>query len=66
MLNASDYIHVSDNDGLSDLNDKIDRASELYRCLMNSNVNGKDFTIEVYSGLDSVLESYETLRAAIL
>jgi len=66
MLNVSDYIHISDNDGLSDLNDKIDRTSELCKMLSNSDLSGKDFTIEVYSGLDSVRESYETLRSAIL
>ena len=66
MLNASDYVHVSDNDGLSDLNEKINRTSMLFKMLANSDISGKDFTIEVYSGLDSVRESYEALSSIIL
>lgn len=61
LFHNSDYIHVSDNDGLSDLNLPIKENSHLIGLIANSSCQGKDFTIEVYTGLRDVLNTYNLL-----
>jgi len=66
MINASNYIHISDNDGLHDLNNQVRRSSDLWSMLSNSDTTNKDFTLEIYDGMSSIKSSYKSLESAIL
>ncbi len=58
LYSLSDYIHISDNDGKSDINLSIDADSSLWSSL--SELNGwaeKIITLEVYSGITDVKDS---------
>ena len=61
----TDYIHISDNDGLYDTNQHLEEGSELYMALNNINLAGKVITLEVYNGLDKVRETYENVQKLI-
>jgi len=65
MIHESSYIHVSDNDGLSDLNNKLENTSDLWATLKDCETTDKDFTIEVYGPIKSIESSYESLQSAI-
>jgi len=62
LISVTDYIHVSDNDGLTDSNGKLVHGSDLYSSLGRHSLNGKTFTLEVYSGLDDLKSSFEALK----
>jgi len=64
MMNESRYIHVSDNDGLHDLNNELLKSSELFHMLKDSNTKNKDFTLEIYDGMDAIKNSYDVLSEA--
>lgn len=58
LFNETDYIHLSDNNGLSDQNKGIDENSELLQMLSKYNLNHKTVTLEIYDTLQKVEESY--------
>ncbi len=62
MINASNYIHISDNDALNDLNNGLQQDSDLIELLEKVDLKGKDFTIEVYDNMKHIIESYNILR----
>ena len=66
MLDASEYVHISDNDGFHDQNKQLTDTSALYKILEKSNTSNKDFTLEVYEGIEKVKTSYDSLSKAIL
>jgi len=66
MINVSNYIHISDNDGLHDSNEALRKPSNLLSMLTNSKTEGKDFTLEIYDGLDAIKSSHDALELAIL
>ncbi|MEC7276614.1 MAG: TIM barrel protein [Bdellovibrionota bacterium] len=61
FLKVTDYIHVSDNNGLADQNNGLKKNSELFSILKNlkDDFNPKCVTLEVYDGYDSVKESFD-------
>lgn len=65
MLNSSNYIHVSDNDGFHDLNHQLKKSSEIFSLLLQSETQGKDFTLEIYENMDAIKKSYEILSEAV-
>ena len=62
LIKESDYIHVSDNDGLSDSNKEITETSELYQLLKNSDLKAKTFTVEIYDGLEATKRTVEVIQ----
>ena len=66
MINVSNYIHISDNDGLHDSNNELRNPSNLLSMLSNSKTDGKDFTLEIYDGIDAIKSSHDVLQLAIL
>ncbi len=62
MLELSDYIHLSSNDGLHDQNHPLAEDKELISMLKQHNLEGKDFTLEIYGGLDVVHDSLVILQ----
>ena len=66
MMDASSYIHISDNDGFHDLNNQLEKSSNLLSMISNSNTTNKDFTIEVYGEMSLIKSSYDLLRMALI
>ena len=65
MINYSDYIHISDNDGFHDTNYQLKNDSELLELISKHDVADKDFTLEVYDNISSIHDSYEALMRVI-
>ncbi len=63
FMEVTDYIHVSDNNGLQDQNCELSKSSPLFRELEKYDLSGKTVTLEIYSGLDTVKESYELIAS---
>jgi len=66
MINVSSYIHVSDNDGFHDLNNQLTKSSNLLIMLEQSDTKNKDFTLEVYDGMNAIKKSYSALSEVVL
>lgn len=50
----TDYIHISDNDGKSDLNRPIQKNGAIEKMLKSINIKDKTITLEIYSGVEGV------------
>ena len=59
LLPHTDYIHISENDGLHDKNMRIDGSSKLIIELKKYNMKNRVITLEVYDGIDNIMESYK-------
>ena len=64
MISESSYIHVSDNDGLHDLNNELKRSSNLMEMIRQVDTTNKDFTLEIYDNMYAIKTSYEILEEA--
>lgn len=62
MINQSDYIHVSDNDGLHDLNNTLEKNSCLANSLKKQNLISKDLTLEIYGNISESQKTYRMLK----
>ncbi len=65
MMSVSSYVHVSDNDSLHDLNHRLTKNSSLISMLKNSDTKYKDFTLEVYDGMNAIKTSYDILSKSV-
>lgn len=65
MMGKSYYVHVSDNDGITDSNNELLRDSELFHLLKESPTENRDFTLEVYDGISALKNSYDVLSDAV-
>ena len=65
MMSVSNYIHVSDNDGLHDLNNQLTKKSNLLAMIKEIDTANKDFTLEVYDGVDAIKTSHDLLSEAV-
>tara|TARA_Y100000389_G_scaffold167531_1_gene172787 strand:- start:34910 stop:35758 length:849 start_codon:yes stop_codon:yes gene_type:complete len=65
MMSVSKYLHISDNDANHDSNNEITKSSNLLPLLKNSDTKGKDFTLEIYDGMNAISNSYNTLSKVI-
>jgi len=61
LSTKSDYIHISDNDGISDLNNSVIKESEMFNILSTINFENKIITLEIYEKLSLILKSYDLL-----
>ena len=61
MMQQTDYIHISDNDGLHDTNDMIKKNSNMANSLKKHNLMSKDITLEIYGDLIESHRTYELL-----
>ena len=62
LINETDYVHISDNDGLADSNQGLSEDSEMYEILKNVDLGMKTITLEVYSGVKDLERSYHLVR----
>ena len=65
MIQESDYIHISENDGLHDLNQAVGGNSELLSMLSKHDLSKKIFTVETYDGIDNIAMTYSNLQNVI-
>ena len=57
---ATDYVHISDNNGLADTNGPFHYDSELFEMLSNFDYSNKTITIEVYAEKNELRSSFDT------
>ncbi len=62
MANVSDYIHISDNNGLSDQNRALDPKGIIFSNLKKIGLTSKTITIEIYGNMNDVSKSINLLR----
>ena len=65
MINKSSYIHISDNDALHDLNNKLKEDSNLVELLKKQNLKDKDFTLEIYDDMENIKVTHDILKDMI-
>jgi len=65
LVSLTDYYHISGNDGLHDQNHSIVADKDINDLLDCYDWSDKTFTIEVYSGMKEIHESYELLKNKI-
>ena len=65
MMNESNYIHISDNDGFHDLNNQLKKSSNLLAMIRQADTVNKDFTLEIYEDMYAIKTSYEFLEEAV-
>ena len=65
IISKTDYIHISDNDALHDINNKLEINSNLVKLLKQQNLKNKDFTLEIYDNMNNIKETYEILEDII-
>ena len=65
MMNESNYIHISDNDGFHDLNNQLKKSSSLLAMIRQADTFNKDFTLEIYDDMYAIKTSYEFLEEAV-
>jgi len=65
LLSVTNYIHISDNDGLSDVNNSIGKDSDLFKAMAMHDLKDKIITLEVYEPFNSIRESYNNIEFLI-
>ena len=65
LIDFSDYLHLSDNDGIADKNYPILKDSSMMQLLNNCNLSNKIITLEIYDNLNIVNKSYELISNII-
>jgi len=66
LIHQTDYIHVSDNSGITDDNIGLKKDSELYSILSNYSLKNKKITLEVYdNSFREIEESYKLISDLI-
>ena len=65
MINQTNYIHISDNDALHDLNHKLQKDSILVELLKKQDLKDKDFTLEIYDDICEIKKTYKILQEVI-
>ena len=62
LLPISDYIHLSDNDGLHDQNKSIAKNKSLFSIINKFSLKNKCITLEIYENIDEILKTHETIK----
>lgn len=65
LIDQSDYIHISDNDGTEDSNCGLIPDTALYEFLKSSQLDGKTFTLEIYGSEGAMQDTFEVLSNLI-
>jgi len=65
LINKSNYLHLSDNDGIIDQNLPISEKSDLYELLKKKKLKNKTITLEIYDNIDKIKESYYLINKLV-
>jgi sugar phosphate isomerase/epimerase len=63
LKERTDYFHISDNEGSEDSNGPLLRDSPMFELLKGLDPMGKVFTLEVYTGMEDLKDSFDNLIA---
>jgi sugar phosphate isomerase/epimerase len=58
LVPLTDYIHLSDNDGLHDQNKVFKNDSEMLKMLKKHDLSQKTFTLETYSEMEKIKDNF--------
>ena len=61
LIDFTDYIHISDNNGLEDQNKAIENNSSLYKLIQNANLKNKTLTLEIYDSVEKIKKSFDNI-----
>lgn len=61
LVKETDYLHLSDNDGLCDQNKGFDGSSDLIRLLSRYDLSKRTMTLEIYEGVQEVQKAFNVL-----
>jgi len=65
MFHHSDYLHISENDGYHDQNKALDPEGELFSLLKQYELNGKIISLEIYSDIQGLKNSFKLISNLI-
>lgn len=61
LAEIAEYIHISDNDALSDSNEYLRKDSDMFKKVSKLKLKDKTITIEIYEDLQKIINSFELL-----
>ena len=64
LLTVTDYLHISDNNGMRDSHDSISLDGQIYRELQKADLSGKTMTLELHREAD-IQETHMIIRNLI-
>jgi sugar phosphate isomerase/epimerase len=65
LIKTTDYIHISDNNGMADTNKGIDKSSDISKILSRYKLKDKTITLEIYEDIATIEQSYSTIDSII-
>ena len=65
LLPHSEYLHISDNDAIRDLNKGLESDSEMIDILRNFDFRKKDITLEINEEINYLKQSYDLVRSFV-
>lgn len=65
LINCTDYIHISDNNGSQDENKGLLNGAPLLSSLNKYDLSGKLLTLEIYESFETIRNSYENIQTII-
>jgi sugar phosphate isomerase/epimerase len=65
MMNASDYLHISENNGKQDQNMALDLESDMISILKEWDIKEKTITLEIYNDMETIIRSRNILDSII-
>jgi len=65
LIDQTDYLHISENDGKRDLNLGLSNGSAIVELLKEKDLKKKTITLETYTDLSRIQESYEILQSIL-
>ncbi len=65
LLDQTDYIHLSGNDGMEDSNKSLINDYEIQNILKSKNFKNKTLTLEIYENIEEILNSQNYLKELI-
>ncbi|MCP4268651.1 MAG: TIM barrel protein [Candidatus Brocadiaceae bacterium] len=65
MMPYTNYLHISDNDSLSDQNKSIKKESMLWQILSGYNLKHKTITCEICESIDKLKQTYNLLHSVM-
>ena len=61
LISKTDYLHLSDNDSLTDANEPMEQNSALCELLSKIDLKNKTITLEINQDIDGMVNTYELL-----
>ena len=65
MIQESDYIHISENNGMEDQNNRLLEKGGILSKLKNYDLSDKILTLEIYKSLNLIKESYNLMNETL-